>query len=176
MDHRPNQFNELLRVLGYKNGELVYLRYINPVTGRAKKTQLTYPLTHLPEYKGYNTFFVVNGQGHKAKDIKFGKALFCEFDDMPLNKQLDFWKDYGLPKPSIQIYSGGRSIHHYWVFDKPVPIKDWKKLTADLIDWVGADKANKDPSRILRVPDCKYYSKSSDKQVGNSSIVEEGLE
>lgn len=50
------------------------------------------------------------------------------------------------------IYSGDRSLQPYWVFDKPLnDVQQWCEIQALLIEVMGADPANKNPSRLLRV-------------------------
>jgi phage/plasmid-associated DNA primase len=159
-----SQINEFLECLGYCEGEKVFIRIIpidkNDKEKPPKNITLTYPINNLPKQEsGYGVYFVVNGQGNSKKDIKIAKALFCEFDHLSYDEQLTILDKFKLPHPTIQLFTGGKSIHHYWVFDQPVPIEQWQELIKDLIDYVGSDPAVKDPSRIMRLPDYTHYSK-----------------
>jgi phage/plasmid-associated DNA primase len=159
-----SQINEFLECLGYCEGEKVFIRTIpidkNDKEESPKNLTLTYPINNLPKQEsGYGVYFVVNGQGNSKKDIKNAKALFCEFDHLSYDEQLTILDKFKLPSPTIQLFTGGKSIHHYWVFDQPIPIEQWQELIKDLIDYVGSDPAVKDPSRIMRLPDYTHYSK-----------------
>ena len=37
--------------------------------------------------------------------------------------QRQLWKTLGLPEPTFQIDTGGKSIHSYWVFTEPIPVE-----------------------------------------------------
>ncbi|WP_017293911.1 DUF5906 domain-containing protein [Geminocystis herdmanii] len=161
MVSKNSQINEFLSCLGYSEGEKVFIRTI-PLDKEKppKKITLTYPINNPPQQEsGYGVYFVVNGQGNSKKDIKTAKALFCEFDNLSYDEQLTILDKFNLPFPTIRLFTGGKSIHHYWIFDQPVPIEQWQELIKDLIDYVGSDKAVKDPSRVMRLPDYFHYSK-----------------
>jgi phage/plasmid-associated DNA primase len=164
-----SRINEFLACLGYSEGEKVFIRTIHTDKNvKAKKITLTYPISNLPrQQSGWGMYFVVNGQGDKKKEITHAKALFCEFDHLSYDEQLTISDKFNLPYPTIQLYTGGKSIHHYWVFDQPVSIDQWQKLINDLIDYVGSDPAVKDPSRIMRLPDYIHYSKDK-----NGNLIE----
>jgi len=51
---------EQLRLLGYREGDPVFYRYIHPVTGAARKAERKFPDIP-PQPKGFNAYFVVNG-------------------------------------------------------------------------------------------------------------------
>lgn len=46
-------------------------------------------------------------------------ALFVEWDDKPIEWQLTAWQKLGLPRPSLQVSTGGKSLHTYWVSVMP---------------------------------------------------------
>lgn len=56
---------------------------------------------HQRENKGI--YFVVNGGGHKNEDVKSGIAIFCEWDDRDIDWQINAWKEFNLPEPSLQL-------------------------------------------------------------------------
>lgn len=152
-----NTINNFLATLGYTEGEGIYLRLIGKGNKNVRKDTLSYPLTSVPlQSPPYNVYFVVNGQGQSKADVTYAKALFCEFDDIPYDEQLTFWQKFNLPEPTVQVYSGGKSIHSYWVFDEIVPVNQFSELITDLIDFIGSDKSIKDPSRVMRLP-CFYH-------------------
>jgi hypothetical protein len=96
-------------------------------------------------------YLVVNGGGHEDKNVPVGCAIFCEHDDLDKELQLTLWKNLGLPQPTFQVDTGGKSIHSYWVLDFPIPIEDWRKLQADLLEFADADRSIKNPSRVMRL-------------------------
>lgn len=97
-------------------------------------------------------YVVINNGGDKDADITECIAFFCEWDDRPKDWQISAWKELGLPEPTIQIDTGGKSIHSYWVLSEPVPADQWKPVQARLLEHADADRALKNPSRVMRLP------------------------
>ena len=124
---------EQLRLLGYKDGDPVYYRMINPVTGEARKVDRKFPDIP-PQPKGFNSYIVVNGGGHRDEDVTQGRAIFCEWDDRPKEEQLTAYRDLGLPEPTFMVDTARASIHVYWSSDQPIPIEEWGELQLDLTD------------------------------------------
>ena len=100
----------------------------------------------------HDVYFVVNDGGDKADDITQCRAFFVEWDDKPIEWQLTAWQELDLPEPTLQVITGNKSVHNYWVLDKPCSVQQWKNIQLRLIDYTGSDPALKDPSRVLRVP------------------------
>ena len=121
-----------------------------------------------PEYQEHSFGIVINPGGTEAKEIEEGRALFFEADGgLPLDDQLALPARIGLPPPTISIWSGSRSVHHYWVGHPPVigaaskglPPAQWKQAQARLIAAVkeispeaGVDEKIKNLSRVMRTP------------------------
>lgn len=99
------------------------------------------------------TYVVVNGAngGHEDKDIKQCAAIFCEWDDRPIEEQLLIWESLGFFEPTFTIYSGDKSAQPYWVFNTPITVDAWRELQRLLIEVMGADPSNKNPSRVFRL-------------------------
>lgn len=103
---------------------------------------------------GRGVYVVVNGAGggHEDKDIKSCVAIFCEWDDRPVEEQLLQWEKVGFFKPTFTVYNGDRSVQSYWVFDQTLgDIKQWRELQLLLIEVMSCDPANKNPSRVFRL-------------------------
>ncbi len=96
-------------------------------------------------------YLVINAGGHEDKDIVECCAIFCEWDDIPVQEQLLRWSAVGFLEPTFTVYSGDKSAQPYWVFDKPITVKQWRELQLLLIEVMGADPANKNPSRVFRL-------------------------
>ncbi|NJM20647.1 MAG: hypothetical protein HC836_36285 [Richelia sp. RM2_1_2] len=71
---------------------------------------------------------------------------------------------FGITIPSLQIDSGGKSIHSYWVFDNPIDKSVWKTLQADLLEFSDADRSIKNPSRVMRLAGCYHSPAKNDNQ------------
>ncbi|MBD2305569.1 DUF3987 domain-containing protein [Chroococcidiopsis sp. FACHB-1243] len=146
-----------LETLGYKQGDAVYVRAFLPKedhryapnTGR-KANRLNWEQVEGWQAQGYGVYIVVNGGGHKDEDVKSCRAIFCEFDDRPIEDQINFWQDLGLPEPSMQIATR-KSVHSYWVFDEPIAVERWRELQTALLAYTGSDPALKNPSRVMRL-------------------------
>jgi hypothetical protein len=146
---KPQQSTESLEhlsLLGYNDGDRVYLRTLKP----DKNLEATYPkLPALPTAQG--VYFVVNGGGQRDSDVTQCRAVFYEHDDLDKTVQRDLWQSLNLPEPTIQVDTGGRSVHSYWVFDQPIPVGQWRSLQSDLLEFSDADRSIKNPSRIMRL-------------------------
>jgi len=150
-----------LELLGYKRGDKIFMRYIhaNPAEGQPKsikKSRLNWEECERYQSQGYDAYFVINGGGDTDAAVKVGRAIFYEHDNLAKNIQRDLWHSLGLPEPTVQIDTGGKSIHSYWVFHQPIGIKDWCKLQEDLLEFADGDRSIKNPSRILRLAGCRY--------------------
>lgn len=66
--------------------------------------------------QGRAVYSVVNDGGDSDSEITHCRAIFCEWDDKPIDWQKTAWKELGLPEPTFQVLTGGKSVHSYWVF------------------------------------------------------------
>ena len=68
---------------------------------------------------GYALGAIFNPGGKKNSEIKFCRFLVFE-DDGPggLEEKRDQWQTAGLPRPSFQVWTGGKSVHHYYLLEK----------------------------------------------------------
>ncbi len=158
-----------LQILGYNRGDVVYPRVIVPDGDPRKSTNaqarnlkgLKWSEVERFNQDGYGIYIVVNGSGHKDEDITHCRAIFCEFDDRPIEDQINFWRDLGLPEPSLQIATR-KSVHTYWVFDSPIPVEDWRQLQTALLTYTDSDKSLKNPSRVMRLAGAYHIKPGSD--------------
>lgn len=101
-------------------------------------------------------YVVVNNGGDKDAEITQCIALFCEWDDKPKDWQVTAWQELGLPEPSLQVDTGGKSIHNYWILSEPVTAEQWKPVQTRLLDYADADRQLKNPARVMRLPGCPH--------------------
>src|SRR4028118_306237 len=169
------QVRQQLATLGYKAGDTVYLRAFYPDSDprktkdagrKAEATKLDHLIKHATTFQaeGRGIYLVVNGGGHKDKDVTQARVIFYEHDSLDKSLQLDLWKDLGLPEPTLQVDTGGKSIHSYWVFDESVVVEDWRELQTDLLEFADADRSLKNPSRVMRLAGAWHSS-------GNQSVI-----
>ena len=102
--------------------------------------------------EGRGVYVVINDGGDTDADITGCRAFFCEWDDRPKEWQLTAWQELGLPEPTLQVDTGGKSIHCYWVLTDPISPQHWRILQKRLLDHADADRALKNPSRVMRLP------------------------
>jgi hypothetical protein len=153
-----NQANQQLHLLGYRPGDKIYLTAFFPKDD-AKSTQdkgrkserLNYKQVEGWQKEGRGVYFVVNGGGHKADEVTSCRAIFYEHDNLDKENQLLLWETLGLPEPTFQVDTGGKSIHSYWVFNTPISPDVWKTLQTDLLKFADADRALKNPNRVMRL-------------------------
>ena len=59
--------------------------------------------------------FIPNPGGTKKSEITEAVALFTEDDSgASIDAQMISWQAAGLPEPGLSIFTGGKSVHHYW--------------------------------------------------------------
>ena len=158
---------EQLNLLGSKKGEKVCYRAIDS-NGATRKLQATYPnipaeLAQLNQT--HNIYIVVNSGGDKDRDITECRAIFYEHDDLPKAEQLWLWQSLGLPEPTFQVDTGGKSIHSYWTLTEPIEVAQWQTLQTDLLNFAKGDKSIKNPSRVMRLAGFTH------KKTGESSEI-----
>lgn len=164
-----------LKALGYKDGDQVFLRFINKATRKAfngspaKYPDLPWAEIEHRQKESMGVYIVANGQGHSREAVKLGKAIFYEHDDLDIELQLDLWERLGLPEPTIQINTGGKSIHSYWTLTEPRDVTEWEDLQKDLRVFSDGDDSIIDPSRVMRL--AGGFHVSGDKTPVRSEIV-----
>jgi len=150
------KINLYLKLLGYTESDRVFLRGFDKDNEARKTSYPAYKINYktLQEWNAqdFGVYIVVNGGGQTDDDVKHCRAIFYEHDNLPKEEQEQLWQKLNLPEPTFQIDTGGKSIHSYWVFDKPSPVEDWKTLQTDLLEFSDGDRSIKNPSRVMRLP------------------------
>jgi len=170
-----NEWRSFLDILG-KDIKTVRLRSFFPknhplkATDHGKKSHADGEWIHRMQAEGRGVYIVVNDGGDTDSEITACRAFFCEWDDREKSWQINAWKELGLPEPSIQIDTGGKSIHNYWVLKKVIDPKTWKPIQERLLDHADADRALKNPSRVMRLAGT-YHMKDNGKQGGMTKII-----
>lgn len=146
-----------LGLSGYQSGDPCSYRAIRKhPDGRSEARTIAGIYPEIPEAlgdlnaDGWGIYVAVNG-GLRDENVKTARAIFIEHDDLDKEIQIDLWRTLELPEPSLQIDTGGKSIHSYWVLDPPIPVDQWRILQADLLAYTNADPAIKNPSRVMRL-------------------------
>jgi len=106
--------------------------------------------------EGRGIYLVINDGGDDDAAITLCRAIWVEWDHKPLKWQLQAWREFGLGEPTITVTTGGRSAHLYWVLTEPVTVAEWLPLQAALIELTGADRVNRNASRVMRLPGAFY--------------------
>jgi hypothetical protein len=106
--------------------------------------------------EGRGAYVVVGNGGTKKEEITDLPALFVEWDDKPVEWQRTAWRELGLPEPSIQVETGGKSVHSYWVLTEPMPADEWLPLLERLINHCSADPQCDGTYRVMRLPGAFY--------------------
>lgn len=93
----------------------------------------------------------------------FPEAVFAPTADfrgakqwnVPKGVQQALWRLLGLPEPTVQVDSGGKSVHSFWVFSELIDTEVWRSLQFDLLEFADADRTIKNPSRVMRLAGCR---------------------
>lgn len=131
-----------------------YARKLPPKRGRKAEIERF-------QQQGFNIYLVVNRGGATDSAITRCVALFVEWDDKPKDWQLNAWRELGLPEPTLQIDTGGKSVHTYWALSEAITPERWKPLIKRLIAFCGSDPACCNPSRVMRLAGSSYWSKGT---------------
>ena len=160
----PTQTKAFIKALK-KPKDLIRLRAFYPAGHPFKATDAgakSPPSTEIVKQwqkDGRGVYIVVNDGGDKDDSITSCRAFFCEWDDREKSWQVDAWKNLGLPEPTIQVDTGGKSIHTYWVLKKSIDPLKWKSIQTRLLEHTDADRALKNPSRVMRLAGTFYMNK-----------------
>lgn len=103
--------------------------------------------------------FIQNPGGTRDKQIQFCRSLFFEDDGPGTREEKERqWEVVGLPRPTLQIWTGGKSVHHYWVLDTPCTPAEFRRGQKRLFRHVqqilpeaSIDTHLCNPARILRL-------------------------
>jgi predicted P-loop ATPase len=109
----------------------------------------------------FGIYAVINNGGDDDTSIISCPALFVEHDDLSIEEQAMCWQGL-LPEPTIQIFTGGKSLHQYWVFTSPINPERWLVLQGKLIDLLKSDPSVRNLSRVMRLPGYTYYNKKGE--------------
>jgi hypothetical protein len=104
-------------------------------------------------------YAVINHGGDADAEITGCVGLFMEHDDRTLEQQASCWENI-LPPPTIQIYTGRKSLHQYWVANTIVNPKHWCQLTGLLIKVFGSDPSVSNLSRLMRLPGFRHFDRA----------------
>ena len=156
----PSDTLRFLKILG-KDPALTKVRMIPNKKSICREPQkgICLPET-LMQWSKQNAsiYLVVNNGGDSDASIIKCVALFLEHDDLTINEQANCWEGI-LPKPSMQVHTGGKSLHQYWVFEEPVDPERWSELTQKAIIRFRSDPTVKNLSRLMRLPGYTYFNK-----------------
>ena len=149
----------------------------NGITPRAGAYDLAKASTWQREQRG--VYLVINDGGDRDESatvrgvfkpgITTCRAFWVEWDNRPVEWQLQGWREFGLGEPSITVTTGGKSAHLYWVLTEPITPDRWRPIQQALITVTGADPVNKNPSRVMRLPGA-YYLGPDGNASGQSKI------
>jgi hypothetical protein len=141
----------------------------NPNGIRARAGTYDLSRASLWQHEGRGLYLVVNDGGDRDDAITGCVAFWVEWDNRPVEWQLQGWREFDLGEPSITVTTGGKSAHLYWVLDKPISPERWRPIQHALISVTKADPVNKNPSRVMRLPGA-YYLGPDGKASGQSKI------
>lgn len=145
-----------LKALGYQRGDKICLTAFYPPShpkaandsGR-KASSLKSEDLDVWQEEGRGIYFVVNGDSWKKDEIQRGRAIFYEHDNLPKEVSQELWKTLGLPEPTLQVDTGGKSIHSYWRVH--CSVEQWVELQTDLLEFADADRSLKNQNRVMRL-------------------------
>jgi hypothetical protein len=145
-----------LSALGFVEGDTVYFNCLKP----QMKFDFIYPDISIAsitkaESLGRNIFFCPQRKGdYLSENIKECQVLFYEHDTVDKDLSAKMWKAIGLPPPTIQIDTGNKSIHTYYVLNEPISVELFTEAQKHLIRHFNSDAALSNPNRLMRLAGC----------------------
>jgi hypothetical protein len=109
----------------------------------------------------------VTNLGVSGADVTQCRAVFVEWDDRPIEWQVQAPQELGLPEPTAMVHTGGKSVHCYWRLTEPMAPDEWRVLQCQLIEHANSDPSCKDPNRPMRLPGYRYVDKATGKVTNN---------
>lgn len=142
-------FNRFWRTLFDAEEQTCFARYTQGTSVR--------PVVEAGEAKAWAQFFSINpltpGGRRADAQVAAHRNFLLEFDDVPLDDQLEIVRHSGLPV-STCVYSGGKSFHFIVALDRDVGARMWRRLAKGLVKaFLESDAAVKNPSRLSRFPE-----------------------
>ena len=109
---------------------------------------------HKPKPKG----FAERTWGTRNEDIGGSQVLFCEGDGgLELQEQYKVVRETISLPPTFSIFSGGKSLHHYWLLAECISPQKFRELQKQISDLLidasaefGADKSIHSPAQVMR--------------------------
>jgi len=186
LDFQASEAVRFLELLS-KDPAQTWLRFLKPTGGgggadqKGISTQKHQAQVQQRVVDGLNVYAVIGtadkatgkGGGVLDADITQCPALFVEWDDgAPVEEQQDRWLFlYGLPEPTVQVSTGGKSVHAYWALSEAITPERWRQITTRLIAHCKADEACKNPGRVMRLPGSVYHDKKTGQPIGQCRII-----
>ena len=102
---------------------------------------------------------IVNPGGTKKADITQAVALFTEDDSgASIEEQMVSWQPAGLPEPGLSVFTGNKSVHHYWPLQESITPDEFTVLQRRLQAVMqaanpggDADASLEDSCQVMRV-------------------------
>jgi putative DNA primase/helicase len=156
-----DEARRFISILGKPAGTIrlrafLHREHPDKATDKGRKGGASKSLIRQWQSEGRGVYVVVNDGGDTNDSITACRAFFAEWDDRPREWQLTAWQELGLPEPTFQIDTGGKSIHSYWVLQDPVTPAHWSLVQTRLLDYCDADRSIKNVSRVMRLPGSYY--------------------
>lgn len=136
-----------LKTLGFEDADTVHLRVLSEggvkvaKPFKCKLSSLDFSALEKEQENGWGVHVVLNPGGTKSSDISHSRVFFYEHDDLELEESRVLWQSLRLPEPTMQVFSGSKSIHSYWILHEPIAIAEWLDLQHRLIEYAKADPA-----------------------------------
>ena len=111
---------------------------------------------------GYGFGFIPNPGGTKTSEITQCLALFYEDDNKETSweEKAKQWEVAGLLRPSYQVWTGGKSVHNYWMLEEPCSVAAFKAAQKRLFRYlqkqeelkgIEIDESLSKPCQVLRL-------------------------
>ena len=115
------------------------------------------PMPHQHDVPGAECFMPAHATGRKNSDVLMVGSHWIEWDDRPKAWQAEAWRELGLPMPTVQVDTGGKSVHSYWALKTPErDLTVWTERQKALVEWTGGDKSLVKPAQLMRRPGTRH--------------------
>jgi len=126
--------------------------------------------------------FVVNPGGGKKAEITSAIALFTEDDSgASIDDQMLSWQGV-MPEPGLSVFTGNKSIHHYWPLREPITPEQFtiaQRRLAAVMQAANpggdADTSLDDPNQVMRVAGAIHPKTGNRAEIRHRSIEQFSL-
>ena len=159
---------QFINDIGLKDGRMFFVRGKSKVNlvdakqvlqiAKSEPADVYIMPARVPSPKLINPNDPARGYSRQASDLEGIEwlAVVAEHDDLSPDESIQKVAESGLPEPSLQIFSGGKSIHHWWILKNPIDTQTFVDIQKRLASLLQSDPNVDKPTQVFRLPGFRH--------------------